>query len=192
MSICQNARKRSVSDFFDRAGTSAYPDPQKRSSGLSCAMTSKARIADLLTRKTVPSEHAEQVAFVHWFRLQHPTALIFAIPNGGNRNIVTAGKLKAEGVTPGVPDLFIPGWRMFIEMKRRKGGRVTPEQKRVMAHLVGCGYRCIVAKGCEDAIKQINRVQPPVQTQSQEDDWWARVDAEIENVCAELEGLRDE
>ena len=123
-------------------------------------MTSKARIADL-TRKTVPSEHAEQVAFVHWFRLQHPTALIFAIPNGGARNKATAGKLKAEGVTPGVPDLFIPDWRLFVEMKRRKGGKVSPEQRRVMEHLHACGYQCLVATGCDDAIRQVQAIAPP-------------------------------
>ena len=41
---------------------------------------------------------------VQWFRLQHPkqTKCLFAIPNGGVRNIGTAIKLKREGVVPGV------------------------------------------------------------------------------------------
>jgi hypothetical protein len=34
-----------------------------------------------------------------------------------------------EGVSPGVPDLFIPDWLLWVEMKREKGGRVSPEQK---------------------------------------------------------------
>lgn len=54
--------------------------------------------------------------------------LVFAIPNGGHRHKATAGKLKAEGVKAGIPDLFLPvprpaynGHRayhgMFIELK---------------------------------------------------------------------------
>lgn len=106
-------------------------------------------------RMRIPTEHEEQSAFIKWFRLKYRKTMIFAIPNGGNRNIVTASKLKAEGVLAGVPDLFVPDWKLFIEMKRQKGGRVSDEQKAVMAHLCGCGYRCIVAHGCEDAIHQV-------------------------------------
>lgn len=106
-----------------------------------------------------PTEHAEQVAFVRWFRLQYPGVLIFAIPNGGARNKATGGILKAEGVLPGVPDLFIPRWRMFVEMKRKKGGRVSPEQQDIMARLKECGYSCIVAHGCEDAIHQLEQLR---------------------------------
>ena len=58
------------------------------------------------------SEHAEQAGFVTWFRTKYPGTLIFAIPNGGKRDIVTAKKLQMEGVTPGVPDLFIPAWSL--------------------------------------------------------------------------------
>lgn len=54
--------------------------------------------------------------------------LLFAVPNGGFRSKATAGKLKAEGVKAGVPDLFLPVPRratkahpayhgMFIELK---------------------------------------------------------------------------
>ena len=50
-------------------------------------------------------EHRLQVACVRWFRLQHPNVLIFAIPNGGQRNVVTAKRLKDEGVVAGVADL---------------------------------------------------------------------------------------
>ena len=106
-----------------------------------------------------PTEHAEQVAFVKWFRLQYPGVLIFAIPNGGDRHAAVAAKLSAEGVTRGVPDLFIPRWRLFVEMKRKKGGRVSPEQQDIMARLKECGYSCIVAHGCDDAIHQLEQLR---------------------------------
>ena len=105
----------------------------------------------------VHSEHVEQVTFVQWFRRTHPGVLIFAIPNGGYRSAATAGRLKAEGVVQGIPDLFVPAWGLWIEFKRAKGGRVSPEQRSVMAYLEQSGYTCCVARGCAEAVELINR-----------------------------------
>ena len=99
----------------------------------------------------IPSEHLEQCRFVSWFRRNHPDVLIFAIPNGGYRGKTTAARLKAEGVVPGVPDLYIPAWRTWVEMKRQKGGSLSPDQREVIAYLESCGDRVIVARGWEDA-----------------------------------------
>ena len=67
-----------------------------------------------------------QIFCVKWFRLQFPTVLIFSIPNGGQRSIITATISKAEGTVPGVADLQIlkakKGYNgLFIEMKYGKG-----------------------------------------------------------------------
>lgn len=99
----------------------------------------------------VPTEHAEQVALVQWFRAEHPNVLMFAIPNGGWRSKATAAKLKLEGVVPGVPDLCIPEWRLYIEMKRTKGWSVSDDQKAVMAELERVGYTCVVCRGFLEA-----------------------------------------
>jgi hypothetical protein len=103
----------------------------------------------------VSSEHAEQVGLINWFRYKFPNVLIFAIPNGGFRSINTAKILKEEGVVPGVPDLFIPEWHMFIEMKRTKGGSVSTEQKKMIKYLEDKGYTAFVACGAEEASKKI-------------------------------------
>lgn len=103
----------------------------------------------------IPTEHEEQVAFVTWFRRSYPDIRIIAIPNGGHRHPKTAADLKAEGVLPGVPDLFVPAWHLWIEMKRRKRGYLSDEQKDWIAYLYGAGYNCIVAHGAEDAIEQL-------------------------------------
>ena len=58
-------------------------------------------------------------------------------------------KLKAEGVTAGVPDLFVPGRRAFIEVKK-PGGRISPAQRDMMVKLRLLGYDCIVAYSVED------------------------------------------
>lgn len=103
------------------------------------------------TKKYIPSEHAEQVGFVRWMKKRYPGLLIFAIPNGGVRNIRTGKKLKDEGVTRGIPDLMIPALKMFIEMKRTKGGVVSPDQKKIMSYLQRVGYTCYVCHGAEEA-----------------------------------------
>ena len=102
------------------------------------------------------TESMEQQGFVTWFRSRYPGVLIFAIPNGGKRSIRTALTLKAEGVVPGVPDLFIPEWRLFIEMKRTRGGIISKEQKAMMKYLKEtCNYSVIVGYGAEDASKKL-------------------------------------
>lgn len=99
----------------------------------------------------IPSEHVEQRNFVSWFRKTYPGVLIFAIPNGGKRGKAEAMRLQAEGVVSGVPDLCIPAWRVYIEMKRVKGGTVSKEQREILAYLEGCGYTVAVCKGFEAA-----------------------------------------
>jgi len=102
-----------------------------------------------------PSEHEEQAGFVAWFRARWPHVLIFAVPNGDKRALSVAKRLKAEGVVPGVPDLFVPEWRLWVEMKRTKGGRLSQEQKDMIRYLEGCGYTVIVGLGAADASKKV-------------------------------------
>lgn len=104
-----------------------------------------------MTDDTIPSEHFEQREFVCWFRQTYKGVRIFAIPNGGLRGRAAAGKLKAEGVSAGVPDLCIPEWSLWVEMKRRKGGTVSAEQKDWINYLSSVDHVCIVAKGAEAA-----------------------------------------
>ena len=101
------------------------------------------------------SEHSEQVGFVNWFRAKYPHTLIFAIPNGEKRSISVATRLKAEGVTRGIPDLYIPSCNLWVEMKRATGGRLSPDQKKVIEYLRSVGHTVIVGKGASDASKQV-------------------------------------
>jgi hypothetical protein len=96
----------------------------------------------------VPTEHEEQREFVWWFRKAFPLVRIFAIPNGGARSKREGGRLKLEGVSPGVPDLFIPEWRLWVEFKKTKGGSVSAEQKDWIAYLEKIGYQTFIARGC--------------------------------------------
>lgn len=103
------------------------------------------------------SEHRIQVNCVRYFRYQFPDKIIFAIPNGSVRNIITARRLKDEGVLAGVPDLYIAepngDWAgLFIEMKNGKAGRVSENQQEVMTKLTSVGYKCAVVRSFEEFV----------------------------------------
>ncbi len=100
-------------------------------------------------------EHNLQVSCVEWFRFRFPKALIFAIPNGGHRDVRVAVKMKAEGVTAGVPDLCVPmsmhGYHaLYIEMKNGKAGRVSDAQRSVMDKLRDEGNKCVVCRSFDE------------------------------------------
>lgn len=113
---------------------------------------------------SLATEHAEQSALIKWASLARATIPelnnLFAIPNGGMRHHVVAAQLKAEGVSPGVPDLFL-AWPahgahgLFVEMKRRVGGRLSDAQITWRERLTKCGYRVRVCKGWEEAKEAI-------------------------------------
>ncbi|MBS3932992.1 MAG: VRR-NUC domain-containing protein [Truepera sp.] len=74
----------------------------------------------------------------------------------------TAGKLKAEGVRPGVPDLCLPVPRgpyhgLYLELKRRRGGKLSLIQQTWLDRLTAQGYRTVVAKGASEAIRELER-----------------------------------
>ena len=72
-----------------------------------------------LNKKVIyPSESEEQIRFISEIRLNYKDCLIFAIPNGGSRNIIEASRLKKEGIVKGIPDLclIMPNNILFIEI----------------------------------------------------------------------------
>lgn len=74
-------------------------------------------------RKPRHLEESIQVACVNWFRLQYPKLIIFAVPNGGSRNLYEAKNMKKSGTLKGVADLVIVGNNgrvLFVEMKAGK------------------------------------------------------------------------
>lgn len=112
-----------------------------------------------------PSEHSEQCALISWWayvcmHIGAPERLLFAIPNGGARSAVTGAALKAEGVRQGIPDLFLAvpskGYcGLFVEMKKKRGGRISAHQMQAKSELERFGYCVKVCRGFEDAKKEI-------------------------------------
>lgn len=122
-----------------------------------------ARIPD--RPRTRQLEHDLQAEVFVWAndpaeQLRHPElALLHAIPNGGHRTPRTAGRQKAEGVKPGVPDLDLPAARggyhgLRIELKR-PGGTTSPEQAHWMAALAREGHRVALHSTVEGTIAEV-------------------------------------
>jgi len=109
---------------------------------------------------TVATEHAEQATLIGWCAVLAPRipelGLLYAIPNGGARDVRVAVQLKAEGVQAGIPDLHLPvargGWHsLYLELKRTRGGRVAPEQATWHTALLAQGNDVRVCRGWVEA-----------------------------------------
>lgn len=107
--------------------------------------------------KMRPKESSVQEAFVSWFRLQWPTVLVYAIPNGaalgGNakQRAIQMQRLKREGLVVGHPDLSIPAWRMVIEMKRDAKAKPTEDQLFWLDYYESIGWKSTLAHTLEEA-----------------------------------------
>jgi hypothetical protein len=100
------------------------------------------------------NESKLQQGCVLWFRHQHAEKLLFAIPNGGNRDAITGAILRKEGVLAGVADLFLayPNRMfagLFIEMKT-KIGKQSDTQTAFGILAANYGYQYVVCRSFED------------------------------------------
>lgn len=109
------------------------------------------------------NEHHLQVNCVKWFRYAYGkySRLLYAIPNGGQRNKAVAGKLKSEGVVRGVPDLFlsVPNSRyhgFYIEMKYGNN-KLTPDQIEFRTEAMKLGYKYIVCRSFDEFKPEIDK-----------------------------------
>ena len=91
-----------------------------------------------------------------WFRYQYRSIkhTLFAIPNGGKRDVITASIMKGEGVLPGVADIFfmVPNEKyhgLWIEMKT-KTGKQSDSQKEFQLTCEKVGYGYIVCRSLEE------------------------------------------
>lgn len=108
----------------------------------------------------IPTEDEEQAALFQWADRAACSIpelrLLFAIPNGGYRHPATAAKMARTGVRAGVPDMCLPVARgcvhgLYIELKRRRGGVTSVNQKEWIRRLTEQGYMVLVCKGWEEA-----------------------------------------
>lgn len=105
------------------------------------------------------TEHANQVALFAWAALNFSRfpelRSMFAIPNGGKRDKITAAHLKAEGVKAGTSDIFLPvprsKWHgLFLELKVGKN-KPTEDQMTFLLAMRRAGYGACWIVGWEAA-----------------------------------------
>ena len=116
------------------------------------------RARPVLSDAPARTEHVEQREFVSWFRKTYPAIRILAVPNGSQRSRTTGARLKAEGVVAGVPDLLVPAWNLWIEMKRADGGSVSTQQKDWHRYLESIDHTVLVCAGFLQAKEKVEEL----------------------------------
>lgn len=106
----------------------------------------------------VPTEEQDQIKLLRWFDATYPNlkGRLAASSAGARMTWKTAKRQKAAGMQKGFPDLQLNVQRhgfagLFIEMKRIKGGVISPEQADWQDFLNAQGYLACVCKGFEAA-----------------------------------------
>lgn len=124
----------------------------------------------------VAYEEDEQIAFVQWCRLYN-----IVVHHSGNELAGSTPALRRRGVkmkrlgtSKGFPDLlvFIPVYgttgevdcyqMCALEMKRKRGGRVTQEQKEWLEILQASGVMCAVCRGAEEAVNYVDAIRKEI------------------------------
>lgn len=118
-----------------------------------------------------PLEDDECIAFSNWLKLENiPVAHIANESRMSSKSAMIRGaKLKRMGQSRGVWDyeVFVPiknidgkvdcYQELRIEMKRRKGGVVSDEQKAWGKVYESAGIPCKICRGADEAIKFVSR-----------------------------------
>jgi hypothetical protein len=124
----------------------------------------------------LPLEEDEQIAFVQWCRVNGLIVHHSGNEIGGSTPAMKARavKMKKMGTSKGFPDLlvFIPIMGATgeadsyqgcaIEMKRRKGSKVTKEQREWLEILQASGIMCAVCHGADEAVEFVKSIMEEV------------------------------
>ena len=133
-------------------------------------------MARVSKRPGVPLEDDEAVVFADWLRAMNIPHTHIANEIGGSTKAAKLRALKAKrmGQTAGVWDyeLFLPINNVFgevdayqevrVELKRTKGGTVSPAQKQWGKIYEMSGIPCAVCKGAEKAIELVKSIQDEI------------------------------
>lgn len=98
-------------------------------------------------------EHDLQVQVINLLR-NYYNLLVFAVPNGGSRNLFEARNLKNEGVMAGVSDLILVlnGVVIFLELKAGRN-KQQETQKIFEKKVKGLGHQYYVVRSIEDVME---------------------------------------
>ena len=99
---------------------------------------------------TNPLEKEEGMAITSWVRSHYPGVLFAHVANEGQERKI------AEGLVPGYPDYTLDEARggyfgLRIELKRRKGGSLSDNQKAIAFKMLDNGYAWVACRGWVEA-----------------------------------------
>lgn len=100
------------------------------------------------------TEYLEHIEVASWLRVKG-----IRFHHSPNETYTTSfsalAKNKRMGVSRGFPDFIVvlPSGLAFIELKRVRGGRTSPEQEQWLEALTVVGCRCAVCYGAKHAIE---------------------------------------
>ena len=104
-----------------------------------------------------PLEYKEQIRLAAY--LDRLGVLWCHVPNERITTKIRGARLKAAGVKAGCPDCIVfqpaPGKStgVVIELKRRKGGRLSPTQREFLQRFSALGWPAYCAAGADAAIR---------------------------------------
>jgi len=118
-----------------------------------------------MRRRAEPLEHQSQAVFIAWWSyfchiVKLDERLLYAVPNAGaGAQRGQAGKMKAEGVRPGIPDVNLDVPRngchgLRLEFKRR-GEKPRPHQLEVIDLLRQQGYDVQIVYSLDEAMRVV-------------------------------------
>jgi hypothetical protein len=111
-------------------------------------------------------EEREQARFIKWTHMPAVRAIapalrwMFHCPNGGKRDAITGGQMRALGVKPGVPDLLMPvpsgpNPGLALEFKSATG-RASESQDEWMRFLMDeAGWMVLIVRSAEEGRKAV-------------------------------------
>lgn len=118
----------------------------------------------MLRNMSTADEWEEQVQLFNWAEsmcLIFPELqLMYHVPNEGKRSRITGSILRAMGLRKGVPDIVLPVPRggyhgLYVELKRKEGGKASKEQLWWLEQLDKQGYAVTICRGWVQASQNI-------------------------------------
>lgn len=126
---------------------------------------------EVMATNTTPLEDEEQINFIaelenRGYKFWHTNNEMWT------KSWKQKAKSKAMGVQSGIPDLFICFKQGIVgfEMKRQKGGVVSPTQKYWHKILEAAKIPCYICRGCEHAIETLDYL---------ESEGWEKIDLDL-------------
>ncbi len=90
-----------------------------------------------------------------------PDKLLFAVPNGGSRNIIEAANLKRQGVKRGVSDVILQipkkGYASLCMEFKTATGKQSGDQKEYQRQAEIAGNKYVIVRSAMQAIQEMEK-----------------------------------